>query len=378
MNEAPDVECIVIGAGVIGLAAARALALSGRETVLLEASRAIGTGISSRNSGVIHAGIYYPRDSRKGRFCVEGRNMLYDYCETRQVPHRRCGKIIVAPSQAQRPQLLAIEAQARINGVDDLVHIEGDDLRYLEPELEGETGLLSPSTGIIDAHALMLALQGDFETLGGFIAFETPVIGGAAEKEKIAVWTGGAEPAKLTARHVVVAAGLSTPAIARSFKGIAPESIPEQHSAKGNYFSLSGPAPFSRLIYPLPEPGGLGIHLTFDLDGRARFGPDVEWLDVERGAPPDYSVDPGRAAQFYTSIRAYWPALKDGALAPDYAGVRPKLSGPQEPAADFLIQHEAAHGAPGLFLLYGIESPGLTSCLAIARHIAEAVSRKRR
>jgi L-2-hydroxyglutarate oxidase LhgO len=304
--------------------------------------------------------------------------MLYDYCETRQVPHRRCGKIIVAPSQAQRPQLLAIEAQARFNGVDDLVLVGGDDLRSLEPELEGETGLLSPSTGIIDAHALMLALRGDFETLGGFIAFETPVIGGAAETEKIAVWTGGSEPTKLTARHLVVAAGLSTPAIARSFTGLAPQSIPKHYSAKGNYFSLSGAAPFSRLIYPLPEPGGLGIHLTFDLDGRARFGPDVEWLDVERGAPPDYSVDPGRAAQFYTSIHAYWPALKDGALAPDYAGVRPKLSGPQEPAADFLIQHEAAHGAPGLFLLYGIESPGLTSCLAIARHIAEAVSRKRR
>ncbi|SFK33944.1 NAD(P)/FAD-dependent oxidoreductase [Methylocapsa palsarum] len=374
MNEVPDVECIVIGAGVIGLAAARSLAQSGRETVLLEAGRAIGTGISSRNSGVIHAGIYYPRNSLKARFCVEGRKKLYDYCETRQIPHRRCGKIVVAPLQSQRAQLMAIEAQARINGVDDLIVLEGDALRDLEPELKGEIGLLSPSTGLIDAHALMLSLQGDFEASGGAIAFGSPVVGGAAAPGRIIVFTGGAEPTALSARHVIVAAGLSTPAVAAAFNGIAPLSIPKQHAAKGNYFALQGRAPFSRLIYPMPEPGGLGTHLTLDLDGRARFGPDVEWLDLKSGASPDYSVDPSRAAKFYASIRAYWPGLNDGALAPDYAGVRPKLSGPGQPPADFLIQDETLHGAPGLILLYGIESPGLTSCLAIAHYIAEAVS----
>lgn len=372
MSEAAEVECLVIGAGVVGLAIARTLARAGREVIVLEANRAIGAGISSRNSGVIHAGIYYSANSLKARFCVEGRKALYDYCATHKIPHRRCGKLIVAPSEAQRPQLLSIKARAEANGVDDLSVLERDELLALEPELAGRIGLLSPSTGIVDAHAMMLALQADLEACGGCVALRTPVARGAVQTNKIVVQTGEANPTSLSARWVILAAGLATPRIARSFEGIIPASAPKPYFAKGNYFSFAGRAPFSRLIYPLPEPGGLGVHLTLDLAGRARFGPDVEWLDQTDDALLDYSVDPERAATFYQAIRRYWPNLKEGALAPDYSGVRPKLVGPGEQDADFLIQDEKTHGAPGLIALYGIESPGLTASLAIAAYVATA------
>ena len=373
MSKAAEIECLVIGAGVVGLAIARTLARAGREVIVLEADRRIGAGISSRNSGVIHAGIYYPANSLKARLCVEGRKALYAYCETHKIPHKRCGKLIVAPSEAQRAQLLSIKARAEANGVDDLTLLERAELLALEPELEGRIGLLSPSTGIVDAHAMMLGFQADLEACAGVVVLETPVVRGSVQARKITIETGGANPTSLSARWVILAAGLSTPKIARSLDGIIPSSLPKAYFAKGNYFSVSGRAPFSHLIYPMPEPGGLGIHLTLDLAGRGRFGPDVEWLDQTSDAPIDYSVDPKRAATFYNSIRLYWPGLKEGALAADYSGVRPKLVGPGGQDADFLIQDEKIHGAPGLIALYGIESPGLTSSLAIADYVSTAV-----
>jgi L-2-hydroxyglutarate oxidase LhgO len=365
MSQDETVECAVIGAGVIGLAVARRLARAGREVAVLEAADAIGTVTSSRNSEVIHAGIYYPTGSLKARLCVEGGRHLYDFCAEHGVAHRRLGKLIVATSQAHIPELESLKAKAAANGVTDLEWRDGEAVRALEPELACVGALLSPSTGIVDSHGLMLALQGDAEAAGASLALDTPVLGGAIEDGGILLHVGGAQPMRLRCRIVVNAAGLGAQAIARTLQGLDPATIPGLHYAKGNYFTLSGRTPFRHLIYPVPEPGGLGVHVTLDLQGRARFGPDVEWV-----TKLDYAVDPRRAERFYAAVRRYWPELPDGALLPGYAGIRPKLSPAGSPPDDFLIQGPAAHGVPGLVNLYGIESPGLTSCLAIADEVA--------
>jgi len=358
-------DCVVIGAGVVGLAIARALSMQGHETVVVEAERRIGGGVSSRNSEVIHAGLYYPQGSLKARLCVQGRRELYAYCAARSIPHRRCGKLIVATAEAQAPDLDQIKRHAAANGVDDLQELDAAAARRLEPALRCISALQSPSTGIIDSHAYMLALQGDLERYGGVVALGARVRALMRHGDLIALTFEGEDQPSLAARLVVNAAGLSAQALARTLPDRARASTPPIHYAKGSYFSLAGRSPFSRLIYPAPEPGGLGVHLTLDLAGQARFGPDVEWVETL-----DYAVDPGRAARFYAAIRAYWPGLPDDALAPAYAGIRPKLSAPGGPAADFRIDGPLHHGVPGLIELFGIESPGLTASLAIAGHVA--------
>jgi L-2-hydroxyglutarate oxidase LhgO len=357
------VECVVVGAGVVGLAVARALALAGREVVILEAEDAIGTHTSSRNSEVIHAGIYYPRGSLKARACVEGRRRLYAYCESHGVPHRRCGKLIVATNENQRTELKEIQKKAHGNGVTDVVEIPAAEAMRMEPALRCVAALHSPSTGIIDSHALMLAFQGDAESAGAMLALKSRLNG--------IVFTGTdfevqVQSTKIKAKLLVNSAGLRAPSVARLIEGFPAEKAPRELYAKGNYYSLAGRPPFSRLIYPVPEPGGLGVHVTLDLAGQARFGPDVEWV-----SQIGYEVDPRRAERFYAAIRRYWPALPDDALSPGYAGIRPKISGPDEPAADFVIQGPAEHGVPGLVNLFGIESPGLTASLALADDVAK-------
>ncbi|WP_280152249.1 NAD(P)/FAD-dependent oxidoreductase [Piscinibacter sp. XHJ-5] len=368
-----QVDAVVIGAGVVGLAVARALAQRGLDTIVAEAANAIGTGTSSRNSEVIHAGLYYPAGSQKARLCVQGRERLYAYCESHGIEHRRCGKLIVARGQAQQAKLDKIEAQAIANGVTDVRRLGGAEARAMEPALLADEALLSPSTGIIDSHGLMLSLQGDMEAAGGALALLSPVEAVRCGKGVHEVDVGGESATTLAARIVVNAAGLWAPHVASRTAGVAPRHVPRAHFAKGNYYSLAGRAPFSRLIYPIPEDAGLGVHLTLDLAGQARFGPDVEWLAVESPERIDYRVDPGRADAFYAEIRRYWPGLPDGALQPAYSGVRPKLGGPGSPAGDFVVQGPATHGIGGLVNLFGIESPGLTSCLAIADVVADAV-----
>ncbi len=375
LNNGSDVECAVIGAGVVGLAIARALALAKRDVVILEAAAAIGTATSSRNSEVIHAGIYYPAGSLKAQFCRQGRAALYLYCQTRNVPFRQCGKIIVADA-SQSAALDTIEARALANGVDNIVRLDRASLRALEPQVEGALALLSPSTGIVDSHAFMLALQGEAEAAGAMLAFNTPVIGAAQTAAGLQLYTGGTEPARLVARHVILAAGLFAPSLAAEFSGINLASIPRPYFCKGTYFAVSRLLPFSRLVYPVPEPGGFGIHLTLDLAGRARFGPDVEWLDCTEPRLVNYDVDPGRAGKFLNAIRRYWPGLGDDELVPAYTGIRPKIAGPGERDADFAIHDAGRHGLAGLIALYGIESPGLTSALAIADHVASCVDRQ--
>lgn len=360
------VECVVVGAGVVGLAAARALALSGREVVILEAEDAIGTHTSSRNSEVIHAGIYYPKGSLKARACVEGRKRLYAYCDEHGVPYRRSGKLIVATHEGQVAELKGIQKRAHENGVADVAEIPAAEAMRMEPALRCVAALHSPSTGIVDSHALMLAYLGDAEAAGAMLALKSPL-------EKV-VFTGRdfelqVGETKIKTTILVNSAGLRAPSIARLIDGFPPDRVPPELYAKGNYYSLTGRSPFSRLVYPVPEPGGLGVHVTLDLAGQARFGPDVEWverIDLEG----TYAVDPQRAERFYAAIRRYWPALADGALVPGYAGIRPKISGPQEPAADFVIQGPAEHGVAGLVNLFGIESPGLTASLALADDVA--------
>jgi L-2-hydroxyglutarate oxidase LhgO len=362
-----SIECLVVGAGIVGLAVARALARAGREVIVVERESGIGEGVSSRNSEVIHAGIYYPTGLNKTRLCVDGKAMLYAFCQEFGVPHKRCGKLVVAVSEGEVDKLAALKAQAEANGVADLTWLSGKEARALEPALVAERALLSPSTGIIDSHAFMLALSGDAEAHGAMIALETPVIAGRAAERGLIVETGGHAPMRIAAALVVNAAGLGAQAIARSIAGMPADKIPPLHLAKGNYFVLSGRSPFSRLIYPMPTPGGLGVHLTLDLAGQAKFGPDVEWVDAI-----DYAVDPGRAESFYAAIRTYWPSLPDGALQPGYAGVRPKIERPGGSTTDFLIQTEKDHGVAGLINLFGIESPGLTASLAIADWVAQA------
>ena len=363
-----QVDAIVIGAGVVGLATARALALAGREVIIIEGENAIGMGVSSRSSEVIHAGIYYSTGLAKARLCVAGKAMLYDFCASHHVPHSRCGKLLVATSEAELPKLAAIRAQAIANGVDDLVPLTAAEARALEPALTCTAAMLSPSTGIVDSHGLMLALLGDAEAHGAMLALDTPVVGGAITGQGIEIATGGASPMRLVARTVINAAGLGAQAVARCLAGMPVEKVPPLHLAKGNYYALSGRSPFAHLIYPMPEGGGLGVHLTLDMGGQARFGPDVEWIDSL-----DYVVDPARADGFVSAIRRYWPDMPDHALAPAYAGIRPKIERPGGSSTDFLIQTPAQHGIPGLVNLFGIESPGLTSCLAIADEVAAAL-----
>jgi L-2-hydroxyglutarate oxidase LhgO len=362
-----SVECVVIGAGAVGLAVARELALSGRETLVLESAHRIGTGTSSRNSEVIHAGIYYPKGSLKGLFCVAGKALLYRYCAERGVAHLNCGKLIVATSEAEVATLGRIIQAAAGNGVNDLRSLTREEARALEPQLECVAAVISPSTGVVDSDGLMLSVQGDLEAAGGMIAFAAPVLGGRLTGEGILLHVGGEQPTEICARHVVNSAGLFAQSVASTITGVAPESIPSIHYAKGNYYTLNRRSPFSRLIYPVPQVGGLGVHLTLDLAQRARFGPDVEWIDEI-----NYDVDPCRADSFYSEIRKYWPGLPDGALSPGYAGIRPKLQGPSGGgSSDFKIQGPEEHGVSGLVNLYGIESPGLTASLAIAQHVRQ-------
>jgi L-2-hydroxyglutarate oxidase LhgO len=358
------VDCVVIGAGVIGLAVARALALAGREVIVVEAAHTLGTETSSRNSEVIHAGIYYPAHSLKARFCVAGRQMLYRYCREHHIPHRLCGKLIIATESAQITTLERLFAQASCHGVNDLEWLDKAQVHAIEPAIRCVAALRSPSTGIIDSHALMLALRADAERAGTLFAFLSPVEGGGLRDDGIALDVGGTEPIRLLATTVVNCAGLQATGVAKRLRGFPLEQVPACYYAKGNYYVLAGRSPFDRLIYPVPEPAGLGVHVTLDLAGQARFGPDVEWVDRI-----DYRVDPHRADAFYAAVRRYWPDLQDGALQPGYAGIRPKLQGPGQPAMDFMIQGPADHSIKGLVNLFGIESPGLTACLAIADYV---------
>jgi len=359
------VDCIVVGAGAVGLAIARALARSGREVIVLEAESAIGTGTSSRNSEVIHAGIYYPTGLLKQRLCVAGKQMLYRFCADYHVPHNRIGKLLVAVTEAEVPKLHALKALAEANGVHDLVWLDAAEAHALEPAVRCVRALLSPSTGIIDSHAFMLALEGDAQSHGAMLALDTPVLSGRVTTAGIVIETGGATPMTLCAGTVVNSAGLGAQALARAIDGLPADKVPPLHLAKGNYFTLTGRPPFSRLIYPMPTAGGLGVHVTLDIGGQARFGPDVEWIDALH-----YPVDPSRADSFYAAIRNYWPELPDGALNPGYSGIRPKIERPGGSTTDFIIEGPETHGVPGLINLFGIESPGLTSSLAIAEMVA--------
>ncbi len=368
------VECVVVGAGVVGLATARRLAQAGLEVIVVEAAGDIGTGTSSRNSEVIHAGIYYPAGSLMARMCVAGKKALYAYCDQRGIPYRRCGKLIVATADNERDKLTSIKAHAEANGVDDMRVLTGEEARALEPALNCVGALLSPSTGIVDSHAYMLALRGEIEDAGGALAFHAPLLRGKAVSGGFEVEIGGETPMALQCRMLINSAGLSAPAVARTIDGMPPEHIPTSYYAKGNYFSCSTRAPFSHLIYPVPEPGGLGVHLTIDLGGQAKFGPDVEWVESPDVASLDYVVDPARSERFYPAIRRYWPALPDGALTPSYSGVRPKIVPPAIARQDFVIQGPQDHGLTGLINLFGIESPGLTSSLAIADEVARVAN----
>jgi L-2-hydroxyglutarate oxidase LhgO len=363
-----SVDCVVVGAGVVGLAVARALALAGREVIVVEAAEGIGTETSSRNSEVIHAGIYYPKGSLMARTCVAGRRLLYAYCAEHGVPHRNCGKLIVATNEAESGRLVEIKTRAEANGVEGMRLLSASEAQALEPNLQCTAALLSPATGIVDSHSYMLALQGDAESNGAMLAFHSPVIGGRATEDGVELEIGGSEPMKLRCRLMVNSAGLHAPALARQIAGMPCEHIPTAYYAKGNYFTLTGRSPFSRLIYPVPVPGGLGVHITVDLGGQAKFGPDVEWI-----SSIDYTVDPHRADKFYDAVRRYWPGLKDGALQPGYAGIRPKIVPAGAPAQDFVIQGPNEHGVPGLINLFGIESPGLTASLALAEEVRARV-----
>ena len=369
------VDALVVGAGVVGLAVARALAQAGLETLVLERAEAIGTGVSSRNSEVIHAGLYYPAGSLKAQLCVQGNASLYAYCESHGVAHRRCGKLLVAASTEQLDGLHQIEAKARVNGVSDLQWLTRAQAQALEPALQCEAALLSPSTGIVDTHGLMLALQADLERVGGLVALHSEISAielcpVAGEGHVLHVNANRPDASTIQARVVVNSAGLHAPALAARMQGLAASHVPQAHFCKGSYFSLAGRAPFARLIYPIPQAAGLGVHLTLDLGGQARFGPDTEWLDDGGDVEAlDYRVDATRALSFYAEVRRYWPALPDGALQPAYSGVRPKINSAHEPASDFRIDGPAEHGIAGLVNLLGIESPGLTSCLAIAQEV---------
>jgi L-2-hydroxyglutarate oxidase LhgO len=361
------VEAAVVGAGVIGLAIARALAECGVQVLLLEKEGAIGTGTSSRNSEVIHSGLYYEADSLKARLCVRGRSTLYRYCAERGIPHRQCGKLIVATSSGEDDDLARLLQRAQTNGVEGIEHIGAARLKDLEPQIQGIEALFSPCTGIVDSHALMSSYKADAEAAGCTMAFRTPVVAAFMAGDKIQLKTGGQEEAELEADLVVNAAGLDAWDFSSNLRGLDQATIPPKYLAKGNYFTLVGSgSPFRHLVYPVPEPGGLGIHLTLDLGGQARFGPDVEWVNSI-----DYAIDETRGQRFYAAIRRYWPALLDGALMPAYSGIRPKTAatGP----CDFVIEGPTQTGHPGFIALYGIESPGLTASLAIGEYVRDLV-----
>jgi len=361
-----DCECIVIGAGVVGLAIGARLAASGHEVLILEAESSIGSITSSRNSEVVHAGIYYAANSLKARLCVEGRQALYHYCEQRHINHKRCGKLIVACTEQQTQELESIKQRASQNGVDDLILMSAQSAAKLEPELACKAALHSPSTGIVDSHGLMISLLADAESLGAVLALNTKVekLQSLGNGRGFRVHVSGDEPYSVTSKWLVNSAGHNACHLATSLENMPSDLTPRPILRKGNYFSLNGTAPFSRLIYPVPEPGGLGVHITIDLAGQARFGPDVEAVNSL-----DYVVDPSRSRNFYDAVRQYWPALPDDSLAPDYSGVRPKISMHDQLYADFMIQSRAEHGLAGLVNLYGIESPGLTACLAIGDYV---------
>ena len=368
-------DTVVIGAGVVGLAIARELALAGREVIVLEKNAGVGEETSARNSEVIHAGLYYPRGSLKARFCVEGRQRLYEYCEAKHIPHQRCGKLLVATHAGQLQKLDSVRTAAVENGVTDLEPLTAQDVHRLEPQVHALAGFLSPSTGIVDSHAFMLALRGDLEAAGGAIATHCRCTSAQHDGATLSLTcTTADDPFTLRARAVVNAAGLHATRVARLL-GAPEETIPRPHFAKGNYFTYSGRSPFTHLVYPLPEDGGLGVHATLDLAGRVRFGPDVEWLpdDVDANSL-DYAVDSRRSVAFYGAIRSYWPALPDSGLAPAYSGVRPKISGRGEPAADFSIRRFGERRDARIVQLFGIESPGLTSALAIGAYVADLLS----
>ncbi len=362
------VEAVVVGAGVIGLAVARRLAMAGLEVLLLEKEEAVGTETSSRSSEVIHAGIYYPPGSLKARTCIEGRDFLYRYCREHGIPHRRCGKLVVASREEQIPRLAAIRANAEASGVEDLEWWDRARIARAEPALRAVAALWSPSTGILDSHALMLAYQGEAEDRGAMIAFRSPLEAARVVEDGFVLEVGGAEGAILHCRYLVNAAGLHAPSLARRIAGLDPARVPRGWLCKGSYFVLSGPSPFAHLVYPVPEQAGLGIHVTLDLAGRCRFGPDTEWIETI-----DYDVDPARAAMFAAAIRSYWPELPEDALEPGHAGIRPKIAPPGASPADFLVQGPEAHGIAGLVNLFGIESPGLTASAPLAEEVARCL-----
>jgi len=368
-----QVDCVVIGAGVVGLAVAREMALQGRETILLERESAFGTISSARNSEVIHAGIYYPKDSLKAKLCVEGNRLLYEYCRSHQVSTQPYGKLIVAADDTQINDLQAILYKAQNNGVPEIKMVSEEEAKALEPKLQCSAAILSSSTGIVDSHGYMLSLLGGFEDAGGMIAYQSPLMSAqpiSVNAEKgFELHVGGVDGMKIQTKILINCAGMSAPAVAQRIEGFKKEQIPKAYFAKGNYFSLSGKSPFSHLIYPIPEPGGLGVHLTLDMGGQAKFGPDVEWLEIDAEEQVDYTVDPKRGERFYEAVRRYWPSLKDGSLQPDYSGVRAKIVPPHAPAGDFCFNTPLDHGLAGLYNLYGFESPGLTSSLAIAKHL---------
>ncbi|WP_420428640.1 NAD(P)/FAD-dependent oxidoreductase [Kordiimonas sp.] len=366
-----QVECIVIGAGVVGIAVARQLAEQGREVLLLDGESSFGTQTSSRNSEVIHAGIYYPENSLKAYHCVRGRDALYQYCKDRGVPFRQCGKLIVATSEVQRPVLEQLIAHAKAVGVHDLALLSAADVHDLEPAANAIAGILSPSTGIIDSHSFMLTMIGEFESLGGTVAYQTPVLSGHAADGLITLNTGGPDAFSIAAKTVVICCGLGATHLAATIRGLPAHLVPTLYYAKGNYFTYQGKVPFSHLIYPVPEPGGLGIHLTLDLANQARFGPDVEWMEE-----PDFEVNASRQTAFHEAICHYWPDAEKDRLTPSFAGIRPKITAPGDPAGDFVISGPADHGVQGLYNLFGIESPGLTSSLSLANTIATMASRR--
>ena len=366
-------QVLVVGAGVVGLAVARAAAIAGHDVVVAEAASGIGTGVSSRNSEVIHAGLYYPTGSRRAYHCPRGRRMLYDFCASHGVPHRKCGKLVVATNADEIGRLEAVHKQAQANGVEGVEIIDAAAAKRLEPELACVAAMRSPESGIIDSHRFMLALLGDLEDRGGAVAFNSAIVrlkpSGGGWDVQVGAQVGGGEGQWLHFDAVVNSAGLGAQGVARATEGYPPERVPRRVLAKGNYFGFAGRPAFSRLIYPVPVPGGLGVHVTLDLAGRMRFGPDVEWIEHE-----NYDVDAGRADAFYQRIRDYWPRLPDHSLTPDYAGIRPKLTGKGEPAADFMIEGPQEHGLPRLVNLFGIESPGLTCALTLGEEVASYLS----
>lgn len=372
------VDCVVVGAGVVGLAVARGLARQGFETILLERENAFGTISSARNSEVIHAGIYYPQGTLKAKLCVAGNRMLYEYATAHQVQFNPCGKLIVASHQDQEADLEDILQKAINNGVPSMSRLTQNETLALEPNLNVTSALLSGSTGVVDSHGYMLSLLGGFEDAGGMLAYQSPLIRALPiqnGQNGFQLQIGGEEPFELETKYLINCAGLSASAVASKVEGLESSFIPKAYFAKGNYFSLGGKSPFSRLIYPVPEPGGLGVHLTLDMGGQAKFGPDVEWLDIEAEEQINYTVDKDRGQKFYAAVRQYWPGLQDGALHADYSGVRAKIVAPGDPAGDFRIDDQQVHGLEGLINLFGFESPGLTSSLAIAEEVVGLVKR---